>query len=127
MKRQICFILSILLFLFTFGNCATVVYDWNITWVNANPDGLAERPVIGINNQWPIPIVNVTKGDRLIFNVENGLGNQTTSLHWHGIYQNGTTDMDGATGVSQCNIMPGSKFVYNFTVDQPGTYWYVSF
>ena len=26
---------------------ATVTYNWDITWVNANPDGLLQRPVIG--------------------------------------------------------------------------------
>lgn len=27
---------------------------WNITYVeNANPDGLADRRVIGVNNTWP--------------------------------------------------------------------------
>lgn len=43
-------------------------------------------------------------------------GNQTTTLHFHGIYQNGTTDMDGAAQVGQCGIAPGSRFTYNFTV-----------
>lgn len=49
----------------------TKTYNWNITWVTANPDNLLERPVIGINNQWPLPLVNITKGDRVIFNVNN--------------------------------------------------------
>ena len=34
---------------------ATVSYDWSIGWVNANPDGLATRPVIAINGHWPLP------------------------------------------------------------------------
>ncbi|KAI9672072.1 MAG: hypothetical protein M1831_001885 [Alyxoria varia] len=34
--------------------------------------------------------------------------------------------MDGAIATSQCAIAPDSKFTYNFTVDQPGTYWYHS-
>lgn len=34
--------------------------------------------------------------------------------------------MDGAAGVSQCPISPGSRFVYNLTIpsDQSGTFWY---
>ncbi|RLM00270.1 hypothetical protein CFD26_108544 [Aspergillus turcosus] len=34
--------------------------------------------------------------------------------------------MDGAAGVSQCPIAPGSKFIYNLTIpeDQSGTFWY---
>lgn len=49
----------------------TVTYDWNITWVTANPDNAFERPVIGINGQWPIPLLNVTKGDRIVAHVHN--------------------------------------------------------
>ena len=52
-------------------NAATVNFDWNIGWVNANPDGVAERPVIGINGQWPIPLLNITKGDRVIVDLHN--------------------------------------------------------
>jgi len=53
------------------GLADTVTFDWNIGWVNANPDGLAERPVIAINGQWPLPILNITKGDRVIVNMHN--------------------------------------------------------
>lgn len=34
--------------------------------------------------------------------------------------------MDGPVGVTQCAIPPGSRFTYNFTITQPGTYWYHS-
>lgn len=94
----------------------THIYDFNITWVTANPDGLLARPVIGINGKWPIPVIRTTIGDRLIVNVNNQLGNQSTSLHFHGLFQNGTTEMDGPTAVSQCPIPPGGSFTYNFTV-----------
>lgn len=104
----------------------TVNYDFNITWVNANPDGMADRPVIGINGRWPIPTIEATIGDRVVIKVNNQLGNQSTSLHFHGLFMNGTTEMDGPAGVSQCPIPAGSSFVYNFTVEQPGTYWYHS-
>ena len=58
---------------------ATVNYDWNITWTYANPDGLLTRPVIGINNMWPPPVVNVTKGDRIIAKVYNGVSHTNAS------------------------------------------------
>lgn len=32
---------------------AVVTYSWNITYVNANADGLFERRVIGVNGQFP--------------------------------------------------------------------------
>lgn len=98
------------------SEAATVTYDFNITWVNANPDGAFDRATIGINGEWPIPIIRATVGDTLIVNVDNQLGNQSTSLHFHGLYQNGTTHMDGPHGVTQCGITTGTKFTYNFTV-----------
>jgi iron transport multicopper oxidase len=64
----------LLVALFAFAavtSAATVTLDWNITWVRANPDGMAERPVMGINGQWPLPLLNFTKGDRVIANVHN--------------------------------------------------------
>ncbi|KXT04611.1 hypothetical protein AC578_8659 [Pseudocercospora eumusae] len=108
------------------ATAATQTFDWNITWVTANPDGMHERPVIGINNKWPLPRLNITKGDRVVVNMNNQLGNESTSLHFHGLFQNGTNEMDGPVGVTQCDVPPGSSFVYNFTIDQPGTYWYHS-
>ncbi|KAG8405236.1 hypothetical protein J3458_021901 [Metarhizium acridum] len=108
------------------ASAATINHDFNVTWVRANPDAAFERPVIGINGKWPIPTIECNVGDRLIINVHNQLGNQSTSLHFHGLFQNGTNNMDGPAGVNQCSIPPGSSFTYNFTIDQPGTYWYHS-
>lgn len=98
------------------ASASTHTYDWNVTWVNANPDGMQERPVVGINGQWPLPVLNWTLGDRIIANVHNSLGNESTSIHWHGFFQNGTSEMDGAPGATQCGIPPGVTFTYNFTV-----------
>lgn len=53
------------------ATAATQTFDWNITWVTANPDGMHERPVIGINNAWPLPRLNITKGDRVVVNMNN--------------------------------------------------------
>ena len=109
-------VLLLLLLPFGLTEAATVTYDFNITWVHGNPDGAFDRSVIGINNQWPIPPIEVTKGDRLVVNVNNQLGNESTSLHFHGLYQHGTNHMDGPIGVTQCAIAPGGSFTYNFTV-----------
>ena len=98
------------------ANAATVTYDFDVGWVTANPDGAFERPTMGINGQWPLPAITATKGDRVVVNVKNSLGNQTTSLHFHGLYMNGTTNMDGPVGVTQCAIQPGGSFTYDFKV-----------
>ncbi|KAL8947295.1 MAG: hypothetical protein Q9222_006412 [Ikaeria aurantiellina] len=138
---SMCIIALTLSSLITSTIAATVTYDFNITWVTAQPDGFS-RPTIGINGQWPIPQITATVRDRVIVNVQNQLGNQATSLHFHGLYMNGSTHMDGPVGVTQCTIPVGGSFVYDFKVrdykpkfsfntymvqiNQPGTYWYHS-
>ena len=65
-----------LLFLATILRCslaATHNFDWTVGWVTANPDGMLERPVMGLNGQWPWPLLNFTMGDRVIVNLHNGV------------------------------------------------------
>jgi iron transport multicopper oxidase len=80
--------------------------------------------MIGINGQWPCPPIVLNYGDILVLNVVNSLGNQSTSIHFHGIHQRGTTFEDGPTFTTQCPIPPGNSFVYQFQALQVGTYWY---
>lgn len=65
------FLYAICAISWSIADAATVNFDWNITWLTANPDGMADRPTIGINGQWPLPLLNITKGDRVIVNVHN--------------------------------------------------------
>ncbi len=104
----------------------TRVYNFTVGWTTANPDGRHERRVMGVNGVWPPPTIEADVGDRVVVRVYNNLTDQSTGLHFHGLFQNGTTHMDGAVGVTQCGIPPGLAMTYNFTVDQPGTYWYHS-
>lgn len=71
-----------------------------------------------------LPTIEANKGDTVVVNVNNSLGNQTTSLHFHGMYQRGSTVYDGGVGVSQCPIYPGDAFTYTFVADPPGISWY---
>ncbi|KAF7516968.1 hypothetical protein G7054_g13961 [Neopestalotiopsis clavispora] len=103
----------------------TISLDWEITWVNAAPDGF-HRPVIGVNGKWPCPPIHAAVGDTVVINMKNSLGNQTTGLHFHGINQLETNYMDGASMVNSCPVVPGSSMTYSFTADEPGTYWYHS-
>ncbi|KAJ1815293.1 ferroxidase fet3, partial [Coemansia sp. RSA 2599] len=61
-------------------------------------------------------------GDTLVLNVVNSL-DQPTSVHVHGIFQHGTSYMDGAGMVTQCGIPPGANFTYEYSINQSGTYW----
>lgn len=54
-----------------FANAITHNFDWNVGWVTANPDGMKERPVIGLNGEWPWPLLNFTMGDRVVVNLHN--------------------------------------------------------
>ncbi|KAH9478002.1 Iron multicopper oxidase fer1 [Psilocybe cubensis] len=99
---------------------------WNITYIqNANPDGLFERRVIGVNNTWPPPPISVSTDDSLLVHVTNSI-DQPTTLHHHGMFFNSTSWMDGAQGVSECGIPPGGQFDYVVPINssgQWGTYW----
>lgn len=101
-------------------------YDFTVGWVDRNPDGLYERRVMGINGQWPIPTIHADVGDQVVVNLKNDLGDRQCSLHFHGLFMNGTTHMDGVSQTTQCPIPAGSSFTYAFNVTQPGTYWYHS-
>ncbi|KXX76282.1 Iron transport multicopper oxidase FET3 [Madurella mycetomatis] len=70
--------------------------------------------------------MEATVGDTVTVNLRNKLGNQTTGLHFHGINQVQTQEMDGPSGVTQCPLPPNSSLTYQFVVDAPGTYWYHS-
>jgi iron transport multicopper oxidase len=80
--------------------------------------------MIGVNGKWPPPAIVLNYGDELILNVYNGLGNESSSIHFHGIFQNKTTFEDGPTFTTQCPIPPGNNFVYQFVAQQVGTYWW---
>ena len=109
-------------------------FQWDMSYINASPDGVS-RPVIAINGVWPPAPVWVDKGDDIVINVVNHLNDgEYVSLHTHGIFQNGTTYYDGVPAVSQwydfsehtddSAIAPGYSFTYEFGLgEQTGTYW----
>lgn len=98
-------------------------YFWTVTDKELNPDGVY-RPMVVINGDFPGPLIEINEGDTIVVHVDNQATN-ATSIHWHGLYQNGTNHMDGTVGVTQCPIAPGTKFTYEFKVEgQSGTYWY---
>lgn len=99
-----------------YGLCAVraATYNWDIGWIDANPDGLHTRPVIAINGQWPPPILRADVGETITVIINNKLGNETTGVHFHGIFQKGTNSMDGPTGVTQCPVGVGETFTQTF-------------
>lgn len=101
-------------------------YTFNISHGLAAPDGFW-KPMILVNNQSPGPLIEANTGDTVRVTVNNHMPNASTSLHFHGIDQRGTTWMDGVAAVSQCGIPPGAAWTYEFVLDgQRGTFWYHS-
>jgi FtsP/CotA-like multicopper oxidase with cupredoxin domain len=77
----------------------------------------------GYSGSAPGPTIQVKQGDRVRIIVDNHLP-EPTSMHWHGF--DIPNEMDGAPGASQDPIAPGGRFVYEFTLNQEGTYFYHS-
>ncbi|WP_404380339.1 multicopper oxidase family protein [Knoellia locipacati] len=69
----------------------------------------------------PGPLLRATAGDRVVVIVDNALP-ESTSVHWHGVALR--NDMDGVPGMTQSPIGTSSQFTYDFTVPDPGTYFY---
>ncbi|MFN7938443.1 MAG: multicopper oxidase domain-containing protein [Bryobacteraceae bacterium] len=84
-----------------------------------------ERPMTawGYNGSVPGPTIEVQEGDRVRIIFDNHLPEPTTP-HWHGLEI--PIEMDGVPGVTQDPVMPGGRFVYEFTLNQNGTFFYHS-
>jgi iron transport multicopper oxidase len=87
------------------------------------PYPTSKKPIISANYSFPGPLLEAYEGDTFVIRVINRL-NVPTTLHWHGILQLGTPDMDGAIGVTQCAIPPNYEMTYTFTAQPAGTTWY---
>ena len=89
----------------------------------------AENKIIEINKK-PAKIMALTspgKQDltfeapgRFYVQLENAL-TEHTLIHWHGLLP--PSDQDGVPELSQEALAPGSSFIYDFMIDEPGTHW----
>ncbi|KAG9310885.1 laccase [Chiua virens] len=113
------------------------VVSLNLTVANkcVAPDGFPRVAILvakgGEEPTLPGPVISGNKGDRFLINVTDELTDTSmltgTSIHWHGLSQHHSNQMDGTAYVTQCPIYPGNSFLYNFTGgNQVGTYWYHS-
>ncbi|XP_064095739.1 uncharacterized protein LOC135207812 [Macrobrachium nipponense] len=94
------------------------------------------RMVVVADKTIPGPAIQVCAGDKVLVDVFNNLPSTAVSLHWHGLTLGRTAAvptarttpfMDGAPGVTQCPIPPGSGFRYSFDATDPGThFWHAS-
>lgn len=118
------------LILLLFGVLSAGGLQLTISNAIVSPDGFNISAIV-VNGQTPGPIISGIKGSTFRINVSNLLTdesmNRSTSIHWHGILQYHTNEMDGTSFVTQCPIATGQSFLYVFSVlDQAGTFWYHS-
>lgn len=66
----------------------TLRYTFDVSYISGNPDGVWTNSILGINGQFPGPVIEGEVGDllqvTLINNIQDG---QNVTLHWHGILQ----------------------------------------
>ncbi|KZS86599.1 laccase [Sistotremastrum niveocremeum HHB9708] len=122
--------LSFLLSFVTTVFAGTTFKTLTVTDATISPDGFS-RTAIVTNGQYPAPLITANKGDNFVLTVNNHLSDpsirESTSIHWHGLFQHRTTANDGVAMVSQCPIAPGHSFTYRFGGGgQAGSFWYHS-
>lgn len=97
-------------------------FDLSIGEMPVNITG-KRRTAMVINGGLPGPLLRWREGDTVTLRVRNRL-DAATSIHWHGIIL--PPNMDGVPGLSFAGIEPGGMYVYQFKLQQNGTYWYHS-
>ena len=75
----------------------------------------------GFNGSAPGPTIQASEGDRVRILFDNHLP-EPTGIHWHGFEL--PIEMDGVPGIGQKPVMPGERFIYEFTLHQNGTFFY---
>jgi FtsP/CotA-like multicopper oxidase with cupredoxin domain len=84
------------------------------------------RPIEGytVNGTSPGPTIRARQGDlvEVVFVNESVAAGAT--LHWHGI--DVPNAADGVAGITQDAVPIGGRYVYRFSADDAGTYWYHS-
>lgn len=99
-----------------------VRYDLYVNDTIVNYADKSKR-AIAVNGSIPMPTLHFTEGDTAEIVLHN-LMDESTSLHWHGIFLPNVED--GVPFLTQMPVKPHSTYVYRFPVVQNGTHWYHS-
>ncbi|EHY54661.1 Multicopper oxidase elcG [Exophiala dermatitidis] len=102
-----------------------VKFEVTLTWEDYSPNGGTPRKMIMTNGTFPGPPLKLKVGDEVEFLVHNDLPDPT-AVHFHGIVQQGTPWSDGVPGLTQKPIAPGECYLYKWTADAAGVYFYHS-
>ena len=84
-------------------------YNFVIAPCTIAPDGVKDFGGLCVNGQFPGPLIEANYGDMISVTVTNGLKDEGTAMHWHGLLQTNTNWQDGVPGVTQCPIAPGAS------------------
>ncbi|KAJ4431320.1 hypothetical protein ANN_19917 [Periplaneta americana] len=102
------------------GNCPDNITDCflpHCVTANGYP-----RAILTANRQIPGPGIQVCLRDRIVVDVTNAMPDRETTVHWHGIFMRGQPYMDGVPYVTQCSILEGQTFRYDFYANNAGTF-----
>jgi FtsP/CotA-like multicopper oxidase with cupredoxin domain len=72
-------------------------------------------------------LILFNRGDEVVVHLTNSLAPDSgngTSLHFHGVRQNYTNQMDGVTSVTQCPTAPGESYEYRSVHSSQATQLY---
>jgi multicopper oxidase len=101
-----------------------IVHHLTVRSVTPNtwPDGAVKNGgMILVDDSLPGPMIRVREGETVVVRLRNELPEPTT-IHWHGMTQLGTWQMDGVANISQEPIPPGQTFEYRFKAEPAGTH-----
>ncbi|KAG8532519.1 uncharacterized protein KY384_002396 [Bacidia gigantensis] len=101
-------------------------YTLDVAEMALAPDGVCMAHGKVFNGSYPGPWIQACWGDDIEITVRNNLWYNGTTIHWHGIRQWNTAEMDGVNAITQCPIAPGQSFTYKFKAIQYGSSWYHS-
>jgi blue copper oxidase len=94
-------------------------YDIKVQKGTTNFIGDFQTPTMGYNGSFLGPVIKVTRGQEITMHVSNELQVET-SVHWHGLEVEGSSD-----GGPHQVISAGSLWQPSFTIDQPAaTLWF---
>jgi FtsP/CotA-like multicopper oxidase with cupredoxin domain len=99
------------------------VFDLDASVIRWNILPNIQVTAYAINRQVPGPRLELTEGDHVRINFTNHLPEPAT-MHWHGLVV--PNRMDGPAYITQDPVPPGGHYVYDYIVQQSGTYFYHS-
>lgn len=75
-----------------------------------------------INGSFPGPLIVAYEDQMLNIRFINNLNGESFTIHFHGMHQKGTNNMDGVPSIEQDPIEPGSFYDYRFYASPHGNF-----